>query len=87
MQILLIAAIVMTNNGILVSNNTKHYENISRLNLINWNLKIAPIFQKKITIPHILIGSVMKAMDFPKSHIIIYPLFKIYGLFALTSNN
>ena len=44
---ILIAAIVMTNNGILVSNNTKHYENISRLNLINWNLKIAPIFQKK----------------------------------------
>ena len=31
-----IAAIVIKNNGILVSNNTKHYEDIEQLNLINW---------------------------------------------------
>jgi predicted nucleic acid-binding protein len=32
----LIAAIVIKNNGILVSNNTKHYENIQMLKLVNW---------------------------------------------------
>jgi predicted nucleic acid-binding protein len=31
-----IAAIVIKNNGMLVSNNTKHYEDIEQLNLINW---------------------------------------------------
>ena len=31
-----IAAIVIKNNGTLVSNNTKHYEGIEQLNLINW---------------------------------------------------
>jgi tRNA(fMet)-specific endonuclease VapC len=33
---ILIAAIVIKNNGILVSNNTKHFEEINQLNLINW---------------------------------------------------
>ncbi|MDR1466003.1 MAG: PIN domain-containing protein [Treponema sp.] len=33
---ILIAAIVISNNGKLISNNTKHYENIKELNLINW---------------------------------------------------
>ena len=33
---ILIAAIVIKNNGILVSNNTKHYKDIKELNLINW---------------------------------------------------
>jgi predicted nucleic acid-binding protein len=27
---------VMNNNGKFISNNTKHYENIKGLNLINW---------------------------------------------------
>jgi predicted nucleic acid-binding protein len=31
-----IAAIVIKNKGILVTNNIKHYENIEQLNLINW---------------------------------------------------
>ncbi|MDR0403786.1 MAG: type II toxin-antitoxin system VapC family toxin [Treponema sp.] len=31
-----IAAIVIKNNGILISNNTKHYENIEQLSLMNW---------------------------------------------------
>ncbi|MDR0421588.1 MAG: type II toxin-antitoxin system VapC family toxin [Proteiniphilum sp.] len=31
-----IAAIVIKNNGTLISNNTKHYEDIEQLNLINW---------------------------------------------------
>jgi tRNA(fMet)-specific endonuclease VapC len=31
-----IAAIVIKNNGTLISNNTKHYEGIEQLNLINW---------------------------------------------------
>ena len=31
-----IAAIVIKNNGMLVSNNIKHYEDIEQLNLINW---------------------------------------------------
>jgi predicted nucleic acid-binding protein len=31
-----IAAIVIKNNGTLISNNTKHYEGIDQLNLINW---------------------------------------------------
>jgi predicted nucleic acid-binding protein len=31
-----IAAIVIKNNGILISNNTKHYEGIEQLNLTNW---------------------------------------------------
>ena len=31
-----IAAIVIKNNGTLVSNNTKHYEGIEQLNLMNW---------------------------------------------------
>jgi predicted nucleic acid-binding protein len=31
-----IAAIVMKNNGTLISNNTKHYEGIDQLNLVNW---------------------------------------------------
>jgi len=33
---ILIAAIVIKNNGTLVSNNTKHYKNIKQLKLINW---------------------------------------------------
>ena len=33
---ILIAAIVIKNNGVLVSNNTKHYEDIKQLKLINW---------------------------------------------------
>jgi tRNA(fMet)-specific endonuclease VapC len=33
---ILIAAIVIKNNGILVSNNTKHYEGIKKLELLNW---------------------------------------------------
>jgi tRNA(fMet)-specific endonuclease VapC len=33
---ILIAAIVIKNNGTLVSNNTKHYEAIEELKLINW---------------------------------------------------
>jgi tRNA(fMet)-specific endonuclease VapC len=35
---ILIAAIVMRNKGILVSNNTKHYENIEELALVNWSV-------------------------------------------------
>jgi tRNA(fMet)-specific endonuclease VapC len=31
-----IAAIVIKNHGILISNNIKHYENIEQLNLMNW---------------------------------------------------
>jgi tRNA(fMet)-specific endonuclease VapC len=31
-----IAAIVIKNNGTLISNNTKHYESIDQLNLTNW---------------------------------------------------
>jgi len=33
---ILIAAIVIKNNGILVSNNSKHYEGIEHLKLTNW---------------------------------------------------
>ena len=33
---ILIAAIVISNNGILVSNNTRHYTHINNLRLINW---------------------------------------------------
>jgi tRNA(fMet)-specific endonuclease VapC len=33
---ILIASIVIKNNGILVSNNTKHFEDIEQLKLINW---------------------------------------------------
>ena len=33
---ILIAAIVIRNEGTLVSNNTKHYEDINQLKLINW---------------------------------------------------
>ena len=33
---ILIAAIVIKNKGILVSNNTKHFEDIEELKLINW---------------------------------------------------
>jgi predicted nucleic acid-binding protein len=33
---ILIAAIVIKNDGTLISNNTKHYEDIEQLNLINW---------------------------------------------------
>ena len=33
---ILIAAIVIRNNGVLVSNNTKHFENIDSLKLTNW---------------------------------------------------
>ena len=33
---ILIAAIVIKNDGTLVSNNTKHYEGIEQLKLINW---------------------------------------------------
>jgi tRNA(fMet)-specific endonuclease VapC len=31
-----IAAIVIKNNGTLISNNTKHYEDIEQLKLMNW---------------------------------------------------
>jgi predicted nucleic acid-binding protein len=31
-----IAAIVIKNDGTLISNNTKHYEDIEKLNLMNW---------------------------------------------------
>jgi tRNA(fMet)-specific endonuclease VapC len=34
---ILIAAIVISNNGMLISNNTKHYENIASLHLLNWS--------------------------------------------------
>jgi tRNA(fMet)-specific endonuclease VapC len=33
---ILIAAIVIKNEGTLVSNNTKHYEDINQLKLLNW---------------------------------------------------
>jgi tRNA(fMet)-specific endonuclease VapC len=33
---ILIAAVVIKNNGVLVSNNTKHYEDIETLKLVNW---------------------------------------------------
>ena len=33
---ILIAAIVIMNRGTLISNNTKHYEHIKKLDLINW---------------------------------------------------
>jgi tRNA(fMet)-specific endonuclease VapC len=33
---ILIASIVIKNNGVLVSNNTKHFEDIDQLKLINW---------------------------------------------------
>jgi tRNA(fMet)-specific endonuclease VapC len=33
---ILIAAIIINNHGKFISNNTKHYENIKGLNLINW---------------------------------------------------
>jgi tRNA(fMet)-specific endonuclease VapC len=33
---ILIASIVIRNNGILVSNNAKHFEGIEQLKLINW---------------------------------------------------
>ena len=33
---ILIAAIVIMNEGTLVSNNTKHYKNIRNLQLVNW---------------------------------------------------
>jgi len=33
---ILIAAIVISNNGILVTNNIKHFENISQLRIMNW---------------------------------------------------
>ena len=33
---ILIAAIIIKNNGILVTNNIKHYEDIKSLKLINW---------------------------------------------------
>ena len=33
---ILIAAIVIKNNGTLISNNTKHYEGIEILKLVNW---------------------------------------------------
>jgi len=33
---ILIAAIVIRNNGKLISNNTKHYKYMDKLNLINW---------------------------------------------------
>jgi predicted nucleic acid-binding protein len=33
---IMIAAIVTKNNGTLVSNNTKHYEDIEQLKLVNW---------------------------------------------------
>lgn len=37
---LLIAAIAISNNMVLCTNNTKDYENIEELELINWVLKI-----------------------------------------------
>ncbi|MDR0822965.1 MAG: type II toxin-antitoxin system VapC family toxin [Endomicrobium sp.] len=33
---ILIASIVMSHDGLLVSNNIKHYQNIKNLNLTNW---------------------------------------------------
>ena len=33
---ILIAAFVIKNNGTLISNNTKHYDDIPNLNLNNW---------------------------------------------------
>jgi tRNA(fMet)-specific endonuclease VapC len=33
---ILIAAIVISNDGLLVSNNTKHYISIKNLRLVNW---------------------------------------------------
>ena len=33
---ILIAAIVIRNDGVLVSNNTKHYEGLEKLKLTNW---------------------------------------------------
>jgi len=33
---ILIAAIVMKNKGVLVSNNVRHYEGVKGLNLVNW---------------------------------------------------
>jgi tRNA(fMet)-specific endonuclease VapC len=33
---ILIAAIVISNDGLLVSNNTKHYQKIKKLRLMNW---------------------------------------------------
>jgi len=33
---ILIAAIVIANDGLLVTNNTKHYEHIKNLRLVNW---------------------------------------------------
>ena len=33
---ILIAAIVIVNNGTLVTNNTKHFENIEQLRVVNW---------------------------------------------------
>ncbi|MDR0913323.1 MAG: type II toxin-antitoxin system VapC family toxin, partial [Methanobrevibacter sp.] len=33
---ILIAATVIKNNGLLISNNTKHYKHIDNLNLKNW---------------------------------------------------
>jgi tRNA(fMet)-specific endonuclease VapC len=33
---ILIAAIVISNDGVLVSNNTKHYQHIKNLRLTNW---------------------------------------------------
>jgi tRNA(fMet)-specific endonuclease VapC len=35
---ILIAAIVINNSGILISNNTKHYQNIMNLTLENWKI-------------------------------------------------
>jgi predicted nucleic acid-binding protein len=35
-KLVFIAAIVIKNNGMLISNNTKHYEYIEQLNFINW---------------------------------------------------
>ena len=33
---ILIAAITIRNDGVLVSNNTRHYEGIERLKMVNW---------------------------------------------------
>ena len=33
---ILIASIVISNDGLLVTNNTKHYEHIKNLRLVNW---------------------------------------------------
>ena len=33
---ILIAAIVIANDGVLVTNNTKHFENIKQLKVVNW---------------------------------------------------